>query len=266
MPSPFPGMDPWLEDEEVFPDLHGRLLLYMSEVLNAGMPPGYVSTTKNRVWVDDVQRREPDVSVFGRDRHSRNDTTTEPAVATLSGLHALGEDREPEPWEEPYLEIVTAKGRRLVTAIEILSLSNKASGGKGRKAYLDKHEEFRLGGVNVVEIDLLRGGLYTTAVPRPRLERIDPTFSYHVSVLMVGKRNRFFGAAIKMTDRLPAIGIPLDPGVEPVTVDLQPLLDRAYDTGLYSELVDYRSPCQPPLTPEQQAWADSLLKAQGLRP
>ena len=94
MPSPFPGMDPWLEGEEVFPDLHERLLIHISEALNATMPPGYVATTKTRVWMDDEQRREPDVSVFGRDRV--------------------------DPWTESYLEIVSPPGRRLVTAVEVL--------------------------------------------------------------------------------------------------------------------------------------------------
>jgi len=70
MPSPFPGMDPWLEDEDVFPDLHESLCQYVREALNAAMPPGYVATLKNRVWIDDELRREPDVSVFGRDRDS----------------------------------------------------------------------------------------------------------------------------------------------------------------------------------------------------
>lgn len=263
MPSPFSGMDPWLEDEEVFPDLHARLMLYLSDAINDRLPSGYVATTKNRVWIDDQQRREPDVSVFNGNRPHSGDTGGGLAVAALPGLQELGEDRAPEPWEEPYLEIVSAAGRRLVTAVEILSLSNKAAGGKGRQAYLDKYEEFRLGGVNVVEIDLLRGGPHTTAVPRPRLERLDPAFSYHVSVLRVGRRNRFYGAAIKLADRLPAIGIPLDPDVEPITVDLQPLLDRAYDTGRYAQLVNYTRPCQPPLTPDQQAWADGILKAKG---
>lgn len=263
MPSPFPGMDPWLEHEDIFPDLHGSLIQYLREALNAKLPPGYVATTKNRVWVDDVQRREPDVSVFARGPARDDGTAT--AAAALPGLQALGEDRAPEPWEEPYLEIVSAKGKRLVTAVEVLSLSNKAAGSKGRQAYLDKHDEFRLGGVNIVEIDLLRGGLHTSAVPRERLERLDPAFSYHVSAYLVGRWNRFFGAAIKLTDRLPAIGIPLDANIDPVTVDLQPLLDRAYDTGLYAELVDYTAPCHPPLTPEQQAWADGVLNAKGPR-
>ena len=57
MPSPFPGMDPWLERPMVFPALHNSLLIYMQEALNGLLPRPYVATTANRVWVDAEQRR-----------------------------------------------------------------------------------------------------------------------------------------------------------------------------------------------------------------
>ena len=161
MPSPFPGMDPWLEESEIFPDLHASLIFLLREAMNAKLPPGYYATTKNLVWIDEVQRREPDISLFGRDRTIDEGGA---ALAALPGMLALGEDRTPEPWEQPYLEIVSQKGKRLVTAIEILSPANKTKSGNGRVTYLEKIDECRLGGVNVVEIDLLRGGLHTTAV------------------------------------------------------------------------------------------------------
>ena len=67
-----------------------------------------------------------------------------------------------------------------------------------------------------------------------------------------------------MGDRLPAIGIPLDPGVAPITIDLQPMIDLAYDRGRYTELFAYTEPCDPPLTAEQQAWAAGILRERGL--
>ena len=257
MPSPFPGMDPWLESADVFPDLHERLVIYLSEVLNALMPPGYVATTRKLVWVDPYTRREPDVSVLGRG----TPPTGAAAVATLPGLLELGEEEvSADPVEVPYLEILTDRGKRVVTAFEVLSPANKAAGSPGRTAYLDKQQEYRLGGVNIVEIDLLRAGAHTTAASRPRLEQVGGEFDYHASVRVAGPPVKRYAAPIKMTDRLPAIGIPLDRGVPPVTVDLQPLLDRAYDTGRYPELVRYDSPPEPPLTAEQAEWAAGILK------
>lgn len=260
MPSPFPGMDPWLEGP-LFGDLHSSLITYLREALNSAMPPGYIARGTYLVWVDDDLRREPDVGVYGPDRVAGG-----PAVAALPGLTAFGTLRAPEQREEVYLEIRGGDGERLVTAVEILSRSNKRSGDAGLKAYQDKQEEFRLGGVNLVEIDLLRGGAHTTAVPLARLRRKAGEFDYHVCVTVAGPLDRLHAAALRLADRLPAFGIPLDPGVPPVVVDLQPMLDRAYDTGRYAQSVDYRRDPEPPLTPEQKAWADALLRAKGVLP
>ena len=41
MPSPFPGMDPFLEHPEVFPDLHDSLGATLRESLNARLPEPY---------------------------------------------------------------------------------------------------------------------------------------------------------------------------------------------------------------------------------
>ncbi|MBY0460290.1 MAG: DUF4058 family protein [Gemmataceae bacterium] len=259
MPSPFPGMDPWLEDEEVFPDLHHSLITYIRDVVNAALPPGYVATTANRVWVDDELRREPDVSLFGRDREQNGAGT----ATALMGLVSIGQRLSPDTIEEPYLEIVSAKGRRPVTVVEVISLSNKRAGEDGRKTYQDKQKEYALGGVHLVEIDLLRRGPHVTATPLRELQRRLGAFDYHVSVVG-GVVPSHFAAGIKLTDRLPAFAIPLDPGVPPVAVDLQPLLDRCYDSGRYAALVTYRDPCDPPLTAEQQAWAEGVLREKGL--
>src|SRR5204863_3767117 len=98
MPSPFPGMDPWLEDEEVFPDLHDSLIFLLKEAVNAVLPPGYVATSKNKVWVDDELRREPDVALFGKGEGPNGNGGT--AVA-LAGLTLIGEQLISEPIEEP---------------------------------------------------------------------------------------------------------------------------------------------------------------------
>jgi hypothetical protein len=256
-------MDPWLEAEEIFPDLHESLIIYLREALNAAMPPGYTARSRNRVWVDDELRREPDVSTFGPDRQFADQSG---GVATLAGLVVVGRDRTPDPIEEPYLEILSPKGKRLVTAIEIISLTNKKASEKGRKTYQEKQHEYLHAGVNLVEIDLLRRGPHVTAVSPSRLQKVAGPFDYHISVAVPTSAEGYFAAAIQLADRLPAFGIPLDPGTPPVTVDLQPLLDRAYDTGRYAAEVRYDQPPDPPLTPDQQAWAEGILRAKGLLP
>lgn len=260
MPSPFPGMDPWLEEPGQFGDIHDALVFLLREALNAALPDGYLARGSKLVWVDDQQRREPDVGAYGPPPGAGG-----AATAVLPGLVAFGALRAAEDVEQPYLEIRGDRGERLVTAVEVLSPSNKRPGGAGQKAYRDKQKESRLGGVNLVEIDLLRGGEHTTAVPPARLRRAG-SFDYHVSVTVSGTPDQAFAAPIRLADRLPAFGIPLDPCVAPVVVDLQPLLDRAYDTGRYAQAVDYRRDPDPPLTAEQKAWADALLREKGLLP
>ena len=88
-------------------------------------------------------------------------------------------------------------------------------------------------------------------------------FDYH-ALCGGGTLDGYLAAGIRLADRLPAFEIPLDPDVPAVKVDLQPLLDRCYDGGQYPELVNYRHPCDSPLTPEQQAWAEGILRAKGL--
>ena len=64
-----------------------------------------------------------------------------------------------EEHRETFIEIYEDDPeRRLVTCIEVLSPSNKRKKSKGRKLYLRKRQSLLLGAVNLVEIDLLRGG------------------------------------------------------------------------------------------------------------
>lgn len=260
MPSPFPGMDPWLEAPDLFPSLHERLAVYISEELNARMPAGYVATIKNRVWVEEEQNREPDVGVLGSGGDGDG------GVATLSGLVLIGDARRSDPVEELYLEVVSSQGKRLITAIEIISLTNKLAGKRNRKTYQRKQREYHRAGANLVEIDLLRDGPHVTCVSLPKLKRHLGPFDYHVAVRQEHPFSRLFAAGFKLGERLPSIAIPLDQRADPVQVDLQPLLDRAYDTGRYSELVDYAEWCEPPLSPAQRKWAEAILREKGLLP
>lgn len=263
MPSPFPGMDPWLEGEQTFPNLHERLTIFLQDAINAALPRGYVATTRNRVWVDDELRREPDVSLFGRDRNgARRPSDGGAAVATLtrSGLLTATAPTS-DPHEEPYLEIRSTQGKRLVTAVEVVSRANKKPGDGGRTSYLQKQNEYRASSVNVVEIDLLRGGSHVTAFPA---NQIPPGTDYHVSILVPTADATCFLAPIRLADRLPVVLVPLDWEIEPVPIDLQPVFDRCYDGARYPDLVRYDAPPDPPLTPDQAAWAAGILREKGV--
>ena len=141
MPSPFPGMDPYLEAPTVFPGLHNRLVSALSDALQAALPAPYFAEIGERVWVE-VSRRyiEPDASVLrGRPVDGGGGVV---AAAPARGRPVVVTVPHDER-REPRVEIRTAVGgdERLVTAIEILSPSNKTPGERGRDLYLRKQRE-----------------------------------------------------------------------------------------------------------------------------
>ena len=48
----FPGMDPYLEDPLVWPDVHARFIVYLSEHLYPLLRPRYVVAVESRVFVE----------------------------------------------------------------------------------------------------------------------------------------------------------------------------------------------------------------------
>ena len=117
--------------------------------------------------------------------------------------------------------------------------------------------------VHLVEIDFLRSGRHTTAVSLgPAIERAG-AFDYHACVSRAGRRGEFEIYPHRLGQRLPVLRIPLSGVVDDVAIALQPILDRCYDAGLYRRRINYSKPPVPPLAPEQQAWADGVLKAHG---
>lgn len=166
---------------------------------------------------------------------------------------------EPDEQREVFLEIRDPEsGDRVVTTIELLSHANKAAGTDGRDLYLRKQREMLESAVNLVEIDLLRAGRHSTAVPkRDAVMQVGP-FDYHVCVHRAAEGSRFEVYAAFLKFRLPAIGLPLTPEVGDVRVDLQAICRRCYDAGPYDRRVDYSVPPVPPLPPELQQWGQEL--------
>src|SRR5262249_55617267 len=149
-----------------------------------------------------------------------------------------------------------------VASLEVLSLSNETPGNPGRQQYLDKQREVLDGDVHLVEIDLLRGGTHTSAVPRELVAAKATSFTYHVSVHRFDRPHDYFFYPIPLEQRLPVIALPLLPGDPDVMLDLQAVFDRAYDAGPYSQEIEYGGdPIIPPLRPGQAKWAATQIKA-----
>ncbi len=270
MPSPFPGMDPFLEHPDFFPDLHGRFHVYLSESLQACLPAPYFAVINQRLWVEPSARYiEPDTDVLYGD-WTVGESSVAWETAERTRTRPLVFEMTDDEHREPYVQIRTRLaegGERVVTAIEVLSLSNKTPGQRSRELYLEKQAEILGSQVHLVEIDLLRGGQHTTPVSWERLSRKAGPFDYHVSVHRFDQQGRFFIYPRRLPDPLPVIGIPLLPGDDQVSLDLQAVLNRCYETGPYRRRVVYESNrIVPPLTPEQTEWLerDILTKLDGI--
>ena len=272
MPSPFPGMDPFLEDPAIFPDLHDSLITYLRDALNAVLPSPYYAGIASRVWIETSHCHvEPDVNVL------------RPNPQANGGVHpgngggvAVAVETAPEPVEieitreevrQSFVEIRAQRGGDdLVTSIEVLSPSNKTVGVQGRTLYLQKQDEVLQSRVNLVEIDLLRTGLPTTLAPLDRTVRTVGHYDYHVCVHRRDRPLSCFVYPIQLAGPLPVVAVPLLPDAAPVPVSLKTVLDRAYDGGRYRQRARYRAAAPPPaLSPAQAAWVEETLRAAGLR-
>jgi hypothetical protein len=155
MASPFPGMDPYLE--QFWRDIHARLVIYAADQLQTQLPGDLRARVEERVFVEPAfgvaHSVYPDIRVVERGQGCMSPPAAEHPPAVAEPLVIYVSD---EPMTERFIEIIdVGSGRRVVSVIEVLSVSNK-SPGEGQELYRRKQGEIRAGQVNLVEIDLLR--------------------------------------------------------------------------------------------------------------
>ena len=261
MPSPFPGIDPYLET--YWRDIHTRLMVYAVDAIELQLPDGLIARVEEGVSIDtdegsrtvspDVQVVESSRPVVGAGSGVAGVTVVEPVVVPVD-----------EVLTDRHIEIIDpSSGGRVVTAIEVLSPSNKIP-HDGREKYIQKQREYLAGGVNLVEIDLIRNGIHTIAVP---LGNIPPQSrgACYVCVRRNLHPNEAFVNGFSLRERLPTVRIPLRAADSDISLNLQSLIDTAYDRGRYAGTIDYSVDANPPLSPADARWADELLRAAGTR-
>jgi Protein of unknown function (DUF4058) len=251
MPSPFPGMDPYIESW-IWSDFHARLITVVCDRLNPRLPKRYIASTEIFVWrVADAD--EEQLVLRGPDVHVAQQKTTPAGPAVAAAAAPITTILPGIVRKHRYIKIVDPLDRRVVTVIEILSPANKTGGDDGR-AYRLKREEFIASGISLVEIDMRRAG------QRPPLgDPAPPVTDYYVLVHRGWDQGRFGIWPVSVRDPLPPIQVPLDPDVPDVTLDLRSCLDYVYDHGRYSEQLDYSQPPRPPLREPDASWARDLL-------
>jgi Protein of unknown function (DUF4058) len=262
MPGPFPGMDPYIEDVELWRGADHWFISAASEQLQPQLNPrGYYVDVETRIWMEEAERAiYPDVIVRQlTDRGSAERADAGGILIADEPVRMLALETEVR---EDYLQIYEMQNRRLVAGIEFISPSNKAD-HQTRELYLRKRKELWQSEVNVVEIDLLRGGKPLVRLPQSALKKI-PLGGYVINVMRVGTAGYEF-YPLDIRKRLPRVGIPLKPGEPDVVLDLQAAVNRVYDVGAYSMRIDYNREPDPPLDEEMASWASNVLIAAGVR-
>lgn len=259
MKSPFPGMDPYLEAHWL--DVHAALIMYARDQIQPQLGQGLRARVEERLVLESPFNGHnvyPDVRIV-------ETAPTRKTFVPTSGL-AVAEPlmtmtRQVGRRTETFLKVIDAGGGDVVTTVEFLSLTNKTP-GPGMEEYLQKQRELAEADVNLVEIDLLRAG--KRAFHDSRFDINKSLRTYQAYITRAWGKGEYTMYGFSLMERLPALPIPLRKGDPDVFLDLQRLIDMAYENGAYDD-IDYRQPAKPPLEGEVAVWANGVLKEKGMR-
>jgi hypothetical protein len=256
MTSPFPGMDPYLEDPAFWEDFHRRFITAVADALLRDLPDGYDAHMDERVRLveaapDGDRTRLPDVSVDATDAPAGVRTATaSPATAagTAGSVAVLMESIHEQ--RDVWIEIVHLPERSLVTAIEVLSPTNKS--GDGYVEYRTKRMDFIARRANLVELDLLLGGR------RLAFRQPLPPADYYAFVTRPGRLPYVDVHPWSLRDRLPAVPVPLRPPDADLTLDVAAVFAETFERGRYGRRLRYARPLPGPMSPADATWATSI--------
>jgi Protein of unknown function (DUF4058) len=263
MPSPFPGMDPYLEDPSVWEEFHHIFITESMYFLSDRLPDSYIAKIDERVELisrDDEATAQyvPDVAV-ARGPGSAAPATNEIGGAAIAAAPITIPSADAMEVREAYVEILRLPDMKLITSIELLSPWNKF--GEGIGEYRHKRRALVRQGVHVVEIDLLRRSR------RTELAQPLPTGDYFAFIFRGDRRPDVDVYAWGIRQPLPTIPIPLAPPDPDIALDLATLVNTAYDRGKYTRKLRYtHGPPPEPLTAADAAWAAENAKRSSAAP
>jgi hypothetical protein len=253
MPSPFPGMDPYLEGD-LWPGFHHELAVQAKQLLLPLLTPRYYPFTERYFLMDDdvdltigEERVMPDVGIAEKGGGGRLRSPEREMAAPL-----VLEVPMPMPVAHYRVVIRTMPARKLVAAIEFLSPTNKR--GQGREQYLRKRNRLLVRPVNLIEIDLLHQGR------RVPVKGKHPAGAYFVYVSRAQERPKIKVWPRRLEQPLPVIPLPLK-GTDVVDFDVQQAMTNVYNLGGYDTIIDYSQPPTTPLSAQERAWMAKLLQS-----
>jgi len=261
MPSPFPGMDPYLEHPEIWPGVHLLLIAAIAEYLSPKLRPKYAVSVEVRLYETSGEQALlvgiPDVSV------QMSTQMGKPAISPVALAAPPTQPMRvavpvPQIVRQGYLEIREVKSKEVVGVIELLSPVNKRP-GKGRQIYESKRERILGSFTHLVEIDLLRAW-------EPMPVYSDQSQShYRILVSRGDSRPMADLYCFNLKDKIPSLPLPLRSGDQEPILALQDILDRVYDRAAYDLKLDYTADPLPALAAIDREWVDALLHRKSLR-
>ena len=272
MPSPFPGMDPFLERKDLWVEVHDLLIAAIRYQLIAHLPDGYEVRMQASFYLHEVPYDGRRLMAVADDAIVR---PAAPFAQSGSGgaTAVVGTAAQPThrgvllphvfERKESFLEVRDAEGGQVVTVVELLSRANKM---RHRNQYLAKRDAILHAPAHLFELDLLRAGRphdlgqtesgpIVASTPYRCLKSRAATGPDHSSRLAEIWQ-------IGLRDHLPIVPVPLK-GDESVPLDLRAALDRVFDESRYERSI-YRRPPDPPLSPADADWAAGVLNAAGV--
>lgn len=250
-------MDPYLERHWL--DVHPRLIHNGCNALNKQLGSDLRARIGERLVVehdlDPIRSIYPDVRVFAHERGVGDRALA--ATAGVAVAEPLVISAPSEEIRENFIQIIdVSSGGALVTVVEFLSPANKLTrDGSGK--YKQKQREVLDAGINMVEIDLTRAGERQLLYPTVQLP-LDYRTTYLACVRRGFGFERFEIYRMPLRERLPAIRIPLRERDPDIVLNIQALVNQAYEEGRYDD-IDYQQPCVPPLNDEDAKWAAELI-------
>ena len=257
MPSPFPGMDPYLEDPAIWSGFHAMFLGEIAEQIHRPLRPKYAVRIEERVYLTDETDPAhnlivPDLRVVERDPYAS--TPHAPTAAIAEPIREVEE--RPVEVKHKYIQVLDLADRSVVTVMELLSPTNKVPNSRGRREFLAKKREVLESQANWMEIDLLRAGERSPA----RAGR-DAEYVVYVSRAVDRARRERLTWPISLRQRLPVVGVPLKGDEQDVPLNLQAVLDAVVERGSYDLDTDYGREPATPLGPKQAEWARGVIAA-----
>ena len=227
MPSPFPGMDPFLECEKIWPTFQHHLVACLYQTLLPGLVDRY------------------------RARISQRRYATEQALFTS----VIRQEHE-----EEFIEVRQRSDSQLITLVDVVSPANKTTVA-GRQAYLEKRKEAKSGNASLVEIDLVMQGQPMLDYSREGL----PQWDHAVTVTRASQPERYEIYTATLQKKLPKFKLPLAPDDRDTVLDLQTVFSRCFDQANLITQINYQRDPPTRVDDNDRKWMHELLRQQKLR-